>query len=66
MIAQFLVQESKPGSDYFHAVRRGLSPGSLYVVDHVKDYGWYKSIFLTGFKGGFNSDLFNLYEGVVD
>ena len=63
MIAQLLVKEKKAGSDYYHAVKRGLKPGELYVVDRIKDYGWYQSVRLVGFNGGFNSDLFRFYEG---
>ncbi len=69
MIAQFLVRPAKTtkiGSDYDHAVRRGLEPGSLYAVDHIKDYGWYQSVYLVGFRGGFNIEMFRMFEGDID
>lgn len=62
MLARFIEQEASRGSDYYHAVLRGLQPGLAYTVDHIKDYGWYKSVYLVGFDGGFNSELFTLHE----
>ena len=62
MIAIFNEQELQPGSDYHHAVLRGLQPGLAYPVDHTVDYGWYVSVFLKDFKGGFNSELFSIFD----
>ena len=62
MLAKFLQQDLVRGTDYYHAVARGLQPGLAYPVDHIKDYGWYQSVFLVGFPGGFNAELFTLHE----
>lgn len=37
-----------------------LVPGQVYEVERVEQDTWFTSVYLRGYKGGFNSEMFDL------
>lgn len=63
-----LKEKVEPGleEEYKEARNKGMVTGNSYIVKSVKDYGWYRSLHLEGFRCGFDERLFDIIESEND